>query len=123
MRPSPRIRWCRDTRHLSPEAAREVWVEAHIVEAALTFQGRPVWGMTITGLLFEPDRSDAARRLARYRAFEAGGTAGRKNFFSGEEGAADFSLRMLLRVAESDPEFRPLVDAEAAAERRRVWAP
>lgn len=117
--------FCRDTRGLSPEAAREVWVQARIMRAALGVAGQPVVGWTVAGCIFEPlqGESDAARRLARYRAFGCGGTAGRENFLADEKGNAAEMLRVLLAVAKSDPEFRALVGEEAHAERRRVWSP
>jgi imidazolonepropionase-like amidohydrolase len=116
--------FCRDTRHLSPEEARKVWIQARILRAALSDGVTAIDGWTIAGAIFEPEKgqSDAARRLARYRAFGCGGSAGRENFREGERGQADEMLRVLLRVAQSDPDFRALVGPEAHAERRRVWS-
>ena len=117
--------FCRDTRHLTPAQAREVWLQARIMRAALSANNQPVTGWTISGIIFEPleGESAAARRLARYRAFGAGGTAGRENFLEGERDAAEETLRLLLSVAKSDPSFSALTGEEAHAERRRVWSP
>ena len=116
--------FCRDTRHLAPEAAREVWLEATICRAAITVAGRADWGWAVTGSIFEPEagQSAAARRLARYRGMGVGGGAGRECFRSEEKHLAELMLRTLLSVARSDPEFRALVGPEAHAERRRVWS-
>jgi hypothetical protein len=116
--------FCRDTRHLAPEQARGAWLEARVARAALLDRGRPVDGWTITGIIYEREagQSDAARRLARYRAFGCGGTAGRENFLASEKDQAAEMLRTLLSVARSDPKFRALVGPEARAERQRVWA-
>jgi len=116
--------FCRDTRHLEPEAAREVWVEARVLRAALSERYVCFDGWSVSGLIFEPEKgqSDAARRLARYRAFGCGGSAGRESFREDEKDAAIETLRVLLRVAQSDPEFRALVGPDAHAERRRVWS-
>ena len=116
--------WCRDTRHLSPEQAREVWLQARIMRAALSDNGQSVTGWTVSGCIFEPlaGQSDAARRLAHYRAFGCGGKAGRENFLAEERGAAEETLNLLLWVARSDPSFSALTGEEAHAERRRVWS-
>lgn len=116
--------FCRDTRHLTPEAAREMWVEARISRAALSERFVCIDGWSVSGLIFEREagQSAAARRLARYRAFGCGGSAGRENFREGEKHLAAETLRTLLSVAKSDPDFRALVGPEAHAERRRVWS-
>ena len=117
--------FCRDTRHLSPRAAREVWVGARLDAAAVVEDGRAARGWSVTGSLFEPEigQSDATRRLARYRAMGAGGTAGLEYFRSEEKDLGSEMLRTLLSVAQSDPAFRALTGPDARAERRRVWAP
>jgi len=116
--------FCRDTRHLPPAQAREVWLEARILRAALSERLVCIEGWSVSGLLFEREagQSDAARRLARYRAFGCGGSAGRESFREDERGQAEEMLRTLLSVAKSDPTFRALVGPEAHAERRRVWS-
>lgn len=116
--------FCRDTRHLEPEAAREVWMEARILRAALSERLVCFDGWTVSGLIFEREagQSAAARRLARYRAFGCGGSAGRSSFREDERGQAEEMLRTLLSVAKSDPDFRALVGPDAHAERRRVWS-
>ena len=116
--------FCRDTRHLPPAQAREVWLQARILRAALADGGAAITGWTIAGSIFEREagQSAAARRLARYRAFGCGGSAGRESFREDERGQAEEMLRTLLSVAKSDPTFRALVGPEAHAERRRVWS-
>ena len=116
--------FCRDTRHLAPAAAREVWVEARILRAAITVAGVGGVGWSVSGYLFEPEagQSAAARRLSRYRGMGAGGRAGREYFRESEKALAKEMLRTLMSVARSDPEFRALVGPEAHAERRRVWS-
>ncbi len=120
----PRGRFCRDTRHLAPEAARKVWLEVTVYRAAITVAGRGDRGWAVSGDIFEPEagQSAAARRLSRYRGMGTGGWAGRKYYSEGEKALAKEMLRTLLSVAQSDPEFRALVGPEARAERRRVWS-
>ncbi len=118
-------RFCRDTRHLAPKAAREVWLEVTVCRAAITVAGVGAGvGWSVSGYLYEPEagQSAAARRLARYRGMGVGGRAGREYYREGEKALADDMLRTLLSVAQSDPEFRALVGPEARAERRRVWS-
>ena len=116
------VQFCRDTRHLQPEEAREVWVEVCLSPAHITHAGRPALGWSVCGRLFGAAQGAAERRLARYRAFGCGGTAGRAVFASQEEVAARDTVQMLRQVAESDQSFVALTGDDARAERRRVWS-
>lgn len=116
------VQFCRDTRHLPPEEAREMWVEVRMDPAHITHAGRPALGWVVCGRLFGAAQGAAERRLARYRAFECGGTAGRAVFGAQEEASARDTVQMLRQVAETDPAFVALTGDEARAERRRVWS-
>ena len=113
-------RFCRDTRAMSPEEARSVWVEATCAPTFLMDKGRPIVGWSVWGSISNQRDPDHVRRLARYRNFGMGGRAGTENFYN--KGAAMDMLRALWNVANSDKSVRWLRGKAAMAERQRVWS-
>lgn len=113
--------FCIDTRDLTPEKAREVWVECVVCASHLIDErGMPVDGWSVKGDIFNPADPAHVRRLSRYRAFPLGGTAGRSNFV--EKAQAVQMLYTLYKVAKSDPKAKWLRGRAAREERQRVWS-
>lgn len=112
--------FCLDTRAMSPETARSVWVEAKCDPTFLMDKGRPIQGWSVWGSVYNQATPDHVRRLGRYCNFGMGGRAGTENFYN--KGAAMDMLRALWNVANSDESVRWLRGEVAHAERQRVWS-